>query len=98
MFPELDDDGNPIYETITETSTTIDPETGETIEIQETKRIAKTFVMKDVKNITPEVALPTLWGAVQELAKENEELKQKVAKMDEIEARLALLEVKLVGG
>lgn len=85
-FPLLDENGDKIYETVT------NPDGVE-------EQIAKTFVMKDVKSITPSEALPTLWGAVQALAKqvqdlttENTELKQKISKVDDIEARLALLE------
>lgn len=61
LFPILDENGQKIYEEI---------EKNGKIEIEE-----KSFVMKDVKDITMTEAVPTLWGAVQCLAKQLEEIR-----------------------
>ncbi len=60
-FPVLDENGDPVYEQ----------------EVDENGNPAmkeKTFVMEDVKSIAMEMAIPTLWGAVQELTKRVESL------------------------
>ena len=68
MVPELDEEGNPVYETVVS-------EGGE--EVQQQVMREKTFVLKDVKSIAVQDAIPTLWGAVQELTKRLEILENK---------------------
>ena len=60
-FPVLDEEGNKVYEQ------EVDEEGNPVMK-------EKTFVMKDVKSIAMEMAIPTLWGAVQELTKRVESL------------------------
>ena len=60
-FPVLDEKGNKVYEQEVD-------EKGNPVMKE------KTFVMKDVKSIAMEMAIPTLWGAVQELTKRIESL------------------------
>ena len=64
-----------------ETRKTINPETGEEKEVQEVYQQRKMFKMEKVKTITPTEALPTLWGAVQELAKQMEDFKAELNKL-----------------
>ena len=69
-FPVLDEDGNKVYEQEVD-------ENGNPVVDQEGNPVMKekTFVMEDVKTIAMEMAIPTLWGAVQELSKMVESLK-----------------------
>jgi hypothetical protein len=71
-FPVLDENGEKTYEEIEETTT--DPDG--TIKTS-TRTVAKMFLIKDVKDITMTEAIPTLWGAVQELMAKVEKLEQK---------------------
>ncbi len=81
MFPVLDENGNETFEEVMETRKTINPETGEEKEVQEVYQQRKMFKMEKVKTITPTEALPTLWGAVQELAKQMEDFKAELNKL-----------------
>ena len=60
-FPVLDEEGNKVYEQ------EVDEEGNPVMK-------EKTFVLEDVKSIAMEMAIPTLWGAVQELTKRVESL------------------------
>lgn len=75
-FPELDENGNEIYETVTEQVPDGFDEDGNEKFREETREVRKMFKLEEVKNITMTEALPTLWGAVQQLAKEIEALKE----------------------
>jgi hypothetical protein len=64
-FPELDEQGNPVYEETQD-------EEGKTISRE------KMFLMEGVKDITMTEALPTLWGAVQALLAKVETLENEI--------------------
>lgn len=81
MFPVLDENGNETFEEVIETRKIIDPETGEEKEVQEVRQQRKMFTLEKVKTITPSEALPTLWGAVQELAKQVENITAELNKL-----------------
>ena len=68
MIPETDEEGNPVYKTVVN-------ENGEKVQQQVMRE--KTFILKDVKSIAVQDAIPTLWGAVQELTKRLEVLENK---------------------
>ena len=71
-----DEEGNPIYEQATdENGVALFNEDG-SIKYDEAKPVMKesTFIIEDVKSIAMEMAIPTLWGAVQELTKRIESL------------------------
>lgn len=72
-FPVLDEDGNKVYEQVVDKkgNPVVDKEGNPVMKV-------KTFVMEDVKTIAMEMAIPTLWGAVQELSKMVESLKTEV--------------------
>lgn len=73
---EVDEEGNPVYEqAVDESGAALFNEDG-SIKYDETKPVMKekTFVLEDVKSIAMEMAIPTLWGAVQELTKRVESL------------------------
>ena len=78
---EVDEEGNPVYEqAVDENGATLFNEDG-SIKYDETKPVMKesTFVMEDVKSIAMEMAIPTLWGAVQELTKRVESLEAELS-------------------
>jgi hypothetical protein len=64
-FPELDEQGNPVYEETQD-------EDGKTISRE------KMFLMEGVKDVTMTEALPTLWGAVQALLAKVETLESEI--------------------
>ena len=72
-FPVLDENGNKVYEQVVD-------EEGNPVVDQEGNPVMKekTFVMEDVKTIAMEMAIPTLWGAIQELTKIVESLKTEI--------------------
>lgn len=72
-FPVLDEDGNKVYEQVVDKkgNPVVDEKGNPVMKV-------KTFVMEDVKTIAMEMAIPTLWGAVQELSKMVESLKTEV--------------------
>lgn len=73
---EVDEEGNPVYEqAVDESGIALFNEDG-SVKYDETKPVLKekTFVLEDVKSIAMEMAIPTLWGAVQELTKRVESL------------------------
>lgn len=77
---EVDEEGNPVYEqAVDESGVALFNEDG-SVKYDETKPVMKekTFVLEDVKSIAMEMAIPTLWGAVQELSKKVESLKTEV--------------------
>ena len=68
-FPLLDENGNKVYEQeVDESGNPVVDEEGNPVMKE------KTFVLEDVKTIAMEMAIPTLWGAVQELTKRVESL------------------------
>ena len=73
-FPVLDEEGNKVYEQEVD-------EEGNPVLDEEGNPIMKerTFVLEDVKSIAMEMAIPTLWGAVQELTKRVESLEAKLS-------------------
>ena len=76
----VDKEGNPIYEqAVDESGAALFNEDG-SIKYDETKPVMKekTFVMEDVKSVAMEMAIPTMWGAIQELTKIVESLKTEV--------------------
>ena len=78
---EVDEEGNPVYEqAVDESGIALFNEDGSVI-YDETKPVMKekTFVMEDVKSIAMEMAIPTLWGAVQELTKRVESLEAELS-------------------
>ena len=78
---EVDEKGNPVYEqAVDESGVALFNEDG-SIKYDESKPVMKekTFVMEDVKSIAMEMAIPTLWGAVQELTKRVESLKAELS-------------------
>lgn len=78
---EVDEKGNPVYEqAVDENGVALFNEDG-SIKYDETKPVMKekTFVMEDVKSIAMEMAIPTLWGAVQELTKRVESLEAELS-------------------
>ena len=78
---EVDEKGNPVYEqAVDENGAALFNEDG-SIKYDETKPVMKesTFVMEDVKSIAMEMAIPTLWGAVQELTKRVESLEAELS-------------------
>ena len=72
-FPVLDEHGEKTYEDVEET---IANEDGTTT--TSTRKIEKMFLMEDVKDITMTEAIPTLWGAVQELMQKVERLEREL--------------------
>ena len=70
-FPVLDEEGNKVYEQEVD-------EEGNPVIDEEGNPVMKerTFVLEDVKSIAMEMAIPTLWGAVQELTKRVESLER----------------------
>ena len=80
---EVDEKGNPVYEqAVDESGVALFNEDG-SIKYDETKPVMKekTFVMEDVKSIAMEMAIPTLWGAVQELTKRLEVTEAKIEEL-----------------
>ena len=78
---EVDEKGNPVYEqAVDESGVALFNEDG-SIKYDESKPVMKekTFVMEDVKSIAMEMAIPTLWGAVQELTKRVESLEAELS-------------------
>ena len=73
-FPVLDEEGNKVYEQVVD-------EEGNPVLDEEGNPVMKerTFVLEDVKSIAMEMAIPTLWGAVQELTKRVESLEAKLS-------------------
>lgn len=72
-FPVLDEEGNKVYEQeVDEKGNPVVDEEGNPVMKE------KTFVLEDVKTIAMEMAIPTLWGAVQELSKMVKSLKTEV--------------------
>lgn len=72
-FPLLDEDGNKVYEQ------EVDESGNPVVDIEGNPVMKeKTFVMEDVKTIAMEMAIPTMWGAIQELSKMVESLKTEV--------------------
>ena len=67
-FPELDENGDQVYEEVTKEDGTVE-------------KVEKKFLIKDVKHIAMEMAIPTLWGAVQELSKQLEEAKNEIREL-----------------
>lgn len=81
---EVDEKGNPVYEqAVDESGVALFNEDG-SIKYDETKPVMKekTFVMEDVKSIAMEMAIPTLWAAVQELTKRLEVAEAKIAELE----------------
>ena len=74
IFNELDEDGEPVYELRKSAD-------GEPVLDNNGHPILdkKTFTLKDVKKIAINDAIPTLWGAVQALAKRVEALEAEIA-------------------
>ena len=82
---EVDEKGNPVYEqAVDESGVALFNEDG-SIKYDETKPVMKekTFVMEDVKSIAMEMAIPTLWGAVQELTKRLEATEAKIEELSQ---------------
>ena len=80
---EVDEKGNPVYEqAVDKSGAALFNEDG-SIKYDETRPVMKekTFVMEDVKSIAMEMAIPTLWGAVQELTKRVESLEAELAEL-----------------
>lgn len=74
-FPVLDENGEEVYEEVTETIT--EPgENGTLVKKEVVRTVRKMFLLENVKDITMTEALPTLWGAVQALIQEVEQLKK----------------------
>ena len=73
-FPVLDEEGNKVYEQkVDEKGNPVLDEEGNPVMKE------KTFVLEDVKSIAMEMAIPTLWGAVQELTKRVESLEAELS-------------------
>lgn len=66
--PVLNEDGHPTYETVAKTETCKKP---------------KMFTIPDCKVIVPEMMVPALWGAVQELTTMIKDLQTEVAELKE---------------
>lgn len=82
---EVDEKGNPVYEqAVDESGVALFNEDG-SIKYDETKPVMKekTFVLEDVKSIAMEMAIPTLWGAVQELTKRLEVAEAKIEELSQ---------------
>lgn len=80
---EVDEKGNPVYEqAVDESGVALFNEDG-SIKYDEAKPVMKekTFVMEDVKSVAMEMAIPTLWGAVQELTKRLEAAEAKIEEL-----------------
>ena len=68
-FPLLDENGNKVYEQ------EVDEYGNPVVDIEGNPVMKeKTFVLEDVKTIAMEMAIPTMWGAIQELTKRVEYL------------------------
>ena len=80
---EVDEKGNPVYEqAVDESGVALFNEDG-SIKYDEAKPVMKekTFVLEDVKTIAMQDAIPTLWGAVQELTKRLEVAEAKIEEL-----------------
>ena len=74
IFPVLDEEGNKVQEQeVDEKGNPVLDEEGNPVMKE------KTFVLEDVKSIAMEMAIPTLWGAVQELTKRVESLEAELS-------------------
>lgn len=82
-FPELDENGDPVMETITERIPDGFDEDGNEIFKEETRETPKMFLMEKVKNITMSEATPTLWGALQRLYEITQEQEAEIKLLTE---------------
>jgi hypothetical protein len=79
-YPILDENGEQIYETVEEDIVEHN-EDGQEIIRKTTRKVEKQFFLKDVKSLAMTESVPTLWGAVQCLSKQLEELKSEVREL-----------------
>jgi hypothetical protein len=72
FFPVLDENGEEIFEEIEE-NIEDRGENGKIVTRTISRNVKKQFLIENVKSVTMTEAIPTLWGAVQQLIKKGEE-------------------------